>query len=189
MARSWIWPPYTGCGATDPSCSTPIRKSRPRSGSSGLDGGAPRPSRTWQDEHAVALNSPPKPSLASVEAGAVTHGAVKNESPISNVRRSCVLRFGAAEPNAFRLFRGVVVSPPGSSARSWDGAEEHPAATTPVAISAIARIRRMFPPQAIVTPMTSAPAVMASDWASSASMVLRIDIRPGSLSGTPATSH
>ena len=53
-------------------------------------GGAPRPSSTWHDEHAWALNIGPSPSRASVDAGAVTQFLVKKLSPISNRRRSSV---------------------------------------------------------------------------------------------------
>ena len=42
----------------------------------------------WHDEHAWALSSGPSPSLASVEAGAVTQFWVKKLSPTSNTRRS-----------------------------------------------------------------------------------------------------
>ncbi len=60
-------------------------------------GGAPRPSSTWHDEQAWALNVGPRPSRASVDAGAVTQFLVKKLSPTSNCRRSAAVRLGAGK--------------------------------------------------------------------------------------------
>ena len=116
MARSWIWPPYAGCGIGAPVAgSAPVmlmRKSKPRSGSSGWSGGLARPSRVWQEEHDWALKVGPSPSRASVEAGAVTQFWVKKLSPTANVRRSSLLRLRAADSKAVALDRATLVSPP-----------------------------------------------------------------------------
>ena len=122
IPRSWSWSPYTG-SPTDPPVdgSTPgmlIRNNRPRSGSSASSGGSARPSSIWHDEHDWALKVGPRPSLASVEAGAVTQFWVKKLSPTSKTRRSGLVKLGAARPKELRLVVAMVVSPPGRASSS-----------------------------------------------------------------------
>ena len=77
MALSWSWSPYTG-SSTGPSGPGMLRRTRrPRSPSSGLSGGLPRPSWLWHEEQDRALWVGPSPSLATVLAGAVTPILIK----------------------------------------------------------------------------------------------------------------
>ncbi len=57
----------------------------------------------------------PKPSRASVDAGAVTQFWVKKLSPTSKVRRSSLVKLRAEKLKALRLLTNAVVSPPSSS--------------------------------------------------------------------------
>ena len=75
---------------------------RPRSGSDGSSGGLARPSNVWQDEHDAAEKVGPRPSRASVEAGAVTQFCSKKLSPTSKRRRSSRVRLRAEKLNALR---------------------------------------------------------------------------------------
>ena len=87
----------------------------PRSPSSGPSGGLPRPSRRWHEEHDSALNVGPSPSLAVVDAGAVTQFWRKKLLPTAKVRRCWVFRLRAGSPKALRVVVNAVVAPPISS--------------------------------------------------------------------------
>ena len=91
-----------GCGAGPPVCASrrapkAAGAARARRVVAGGSGGAPRPSRMWHDEHDWAFKIGPRPSRASVDAGAVTQFRVKKLSPTSNSRRSSSLRLRGRE--------------------------------------------------------------------------------------------
>ena len=72
----------------------------------------------------------PRPSRASVEAGAVTQFWVKKLSPISNSRRSSLLSVGAENENALRPTTSRVVSPPRAGSSESGSSPPHAATTT-----------------------------------------------------------
>ena len=155
-------------------------------------GGTPRPSSTWHDEQAWALNIGPSPSRASVDAGAVTQFWLNRLSPTSNVRRSSRERFGAGKLNEVRVELCRVVSPPRSGSSRWwrvvarnrrcdqhgesRGSRESPGPSV-----------RRGDQISSVMPAGAAAATRASACASSASMAVSTLARPGSSSGTPST--
>ena len=112
MDRSCNWPPYRGSSTGPFAPGTLRRRSNPRSGSSGWSGGFPLPSWLWQEEHDKALWVGPRPSRASVLAGAVTQFWLKKLSPTSKIRLMSFGRFRADNSKAFVPTLNAVVSPP-----------------------------------------------------------------------------
>ena len=99
-------------------CKIPKRSKSPLENSPSYAGGLPLPSLKWQPEQFLALKKGPRPSLAVVDAGAVTQLWLKSELPTPKVTRSSNVRSGEAKPKASaeKLLDDVV--PPESSSPS-----------------------------------------------------------------------
>src|ERR1044071_297427 len=74
-------------------------------------GGRLRPSLKWQAAHERGLNSGPRPSRFSTEAGATTQAWLKKEFPTKKDVRCAAERFGAGKLNASWVASNTVAAP------------------------------------------------------------------------------
>ena len=134
-------------------------------------GAAPRPSRTWQAEHARATNNGPRPSRALTEAVAASQFSLKKEWPTKNGARCSSVKLRADSENASRVVSNAVVAPPESSSSVFA-----PVAAANAKMAATGKVERAGFPLAKKTGTRGK--IRLSNWAVTLGLTGRVTIRP-----------